>query len=304
MHTRWQASHKCRDNQTARSTDSPQLQRPAAASASSANARPDLVSRPRHPASTPRVPSLATTTLLCLIIFLCYSPYIAVAAAIPPPSEEQSLSFVGADSVILFDRRTPPEPAMRLFKRAEQSGTSSTKSSSTSALPTATCQSASPLPSAFDTTLGNNFTSSTCPTFFQNFLRNDTFNECVPLSLLLQVGAWISCSTFEEKSWLTCYQTSTSFFSVQRSPVRLAQTLSASCSVDFDRCSSVMASLARQIQSSSNCGLDLQAQNPMAMQAYDGFVSYPSLYHAGCLVNSQTGSYCMLIAVYNYKVMC
>jgi hypothetical protein len=28
------------------------------------------------------------------------------------------------------------------------------------------------------------------------------------------------------------------------------------------------------------------------MQAYTGFVAYQSLYHAGCLLNDDTGSYC------------
>ena len=87
-------------------------------------------------------------------------------------------------------------------------------------------------------------------------------------------------------------QTSTSFFNVQRSPVKLAQTLGASCGVNFDSCSTLMASLARQIQSPDNCAADLQNQNPTVMQAYAGFVAYQSLYHAGCLLNDDTGSYC------------
>ncbi|THZ06771.1 hypothetical protein D6C93_01334 [Aureobasidium pullulans] len=114
---------------------------------------------------------------------------------------------------------------MHLIRRAERS---TSTSSSASSISTATSGSSDALPRPFDTGLGNNFTTSTCPIFFKTFLSDETFNECVPLSLLLQ--------------------TSTSFFTVQRSPVRLAQTLSASCSVNFDTCSTLMASLARQIQ--------------------------------------------------------
>ncbi|KEQ86127.1 hypothetical protein M438DRAFT_270930 [Aureobasidium pullulans EXF-150] len=165
---------------------------------------------------------------------------------------------------------------MHLIRRAERS---TSTSSSASSISTATSGSSDALPRPFDTGLGNNFTTSTCPTFFKAFLSDETFNECVPLSLLLQ--------------------TSTSFFTVQRSPVRLAQTLSASCSVNFDTCSTLMASLARQIQSPNNCAADLQNQNPVAMQAYDGFVAYQSLYHAGCLLNSETGAYCFSDAVTN-----
>ncbi|GAB7357430.1 hypothetical protein MBLNU459_g8355t1 [Dothideomycetes sp. NU459] len=94
-------------------------------------------------------------------------------------------------------------------------------------------------------------------------------------------------------------KTSNSFFAAERSPVRLAQTLQASCNVDFAMCSDLMASLAQQIQQSSNCGADLAAQNPQVQQAYDGFVAYQPLYHAGCLKNSQTGSYCFSDAATN-----
>ncbi|KAI4720445.1 hypothetical protein E4T48_03341 [Aureobasidium sp. EXF-10727] len=148
----------------------------------------------------------------------------------------------------------------QFFNRAKRSTPTFSSASSIS-----TASSSDTLPKAFDTGVGNNFTTSSCPAFFKNFLSNDAFNECVPLSLLLQA--------------------------IQRSPVRLAQTLSASCSVDFDSCGTLMASLARQIQSPDNCAADLQNQNPTVMQAYTGFAAYQALYHAGCLLNSNTGNY-------------
>ncbi|KAI4786363.1 hypothetical protein E4T44_13899, partial [Aureobasidium sp. EXF-8845] len=151
--------------------------------------------------------------------------------------------------------------------------------STSSSAPSVSTASSDALPRPFDAGLGNNFTTSSCPIFFKQFLSDNTFNECVPLSFLLQ--------------------TSTSFFTVQRSPVKLAQTLGASCGVNFDSCSTLMASLARQIQSPDNCAADLQNQNPTVMQAYTGFVAYQSLYHAGCLLNDDTGSYCFSDAVTN-----
>lgn len=45
------------------------------------------------------------------------------------------------------------------------------------------------LPQPFDGGLGNNFTQPSCPTFINAFLRNETFNSCLPFSLLLQVSA-------------------------------------------------------------------------------------------------------------------
>lgn len=236
--------------------------------------------------------SRLASTLVCLIVLLCFCSPLVDAAEIPNDTEEQvTQALTSVESVLLFDRSTPPEPFMHHFlKRA--AGSTSTSSSASSA----STASSDTLPIPFDTALGNNFTTSSCPAFFKNFLSNDTFNECVPLSLLLQVSR--PDSTLQRKVHEThAYfpkQTSTSFFSVQRSPVKLAQTLGASCSVNFDSCSTLMASLARQIQSPDNCAADLQNQNPTVMQAYTGFVAYQSLYHAGCLLNSNTGSYCKL----------
>jgi hypothetical protein len=46
------------------------------------------------------------------------------------------------------------------------------------------------LPQPFDQSIGDNFTSTTCPTFFTQFLADKDFQQCYPFSLLLQV----SCS--------------------------------------------------------------------------------------------------------------
>jgi len=44
------------------------------------------------------------------------------------------------------------------------------------------------LPRPFDSSLGNNFTSESCPAFFHDFLGDQNFQRCLPLSLLLQVS--------------------------------------------------------------------------------------------------------------------
>ena len=59
-----------------------------------------------------------------------------------------------------------------------------------------------------------------------------------------------------------------------------------------------MAGLAQNIKQSSNCGSDLQMGNPTVVQAYNGFVAYDTLSHAGCL-NDSNGSYCYANAVTN-----
>lgn len=97
---------------------------------------------------------------------------------------------------------------------------------------------------------------------------------------------------------ILCPQTSNSFFSAERSLVRLTQTLDATCNVDYTQCSALMTSLAQQLQLQSNCGADLQMQNPMVLQAYNGFIAYQPLYSAGCLTDTD-GNYCFANAVTN-----
>jgi hypothetical protein len=46
----------------------------------------------------------------------------------------------------------------------------------------------SALPQPFDTSLGNNFTSTACPIYFNKFLADSTFQSCYPFSLLIQVS--------------------------------------------------------------------------------------------------------------------
>jgi len=59
-----------------------------------------------------------------------------------------------------------------------------------------------------------------------------------------------------------------------------------------------MASLATQLRSNSNCGYDYSDENALVMQAYNGFVSYSSIYQAGCLKDPQ-GNYCFANAITN-----
>jgi hypothetical protein len=44
-----------------------------------------------------------------------------------------------------------------------------------------------PDPQAFDSSIGTNFTSQSCPRFFKTFLSDKEFKSCYPFSLLLQV---------------------------------------------------------------------------------------------------------------------
>ena len=174
--------------------------------------------------------------------------------------------------------------ARRLMERAaqvtgeeEESATTTTTpeapESSFTAAPTAT---ETTLPQPFDTTLGNNFTSESCPRFFTEFLSDETFRSCYPFSLLLQ--------------------TSHGFFEAEKNFFQTTRALEASCFANYDVCNTLMQSLATQIKSASNCMTDFNAENQIVMQAYKGLLAYPVMYQAACLQNSE-GDYCKYLPI-------
>lgn len=147
--------------------------------------------------------------------------------------------------------------------------TSATKTSSTVSTSTSV-PSSYILPRAFDSTLGTNFTSTACPSFFATFLADPDFIACTPFSLLLASSA--------------------AFFTAQQSPYSLLPyVLDASCGVQQNNCSAIMDGYAREIKAASTCGPDLTKRNPLVVEALSGFENYKMMYTAGCLQNNQTG---------------
>ncbi|GAA5845745.1 hypothetical protein JCM11251_007296 [Rhodosporidiobolus azoricus] len=130
------------------------------------------------------------------------------------------------------------------------------------------------LPEAFDTTIGTNFTSTACPSFFATFLADPTFTACAPFSLLLT--------------------TSTAFFTAERSPYGLLpHVLDVSCSADSSICAPLMDGLAKQIKDSNACGPDIEKGNPLAIEAFNGFLNYRMYQEVGCQrSNSTDAPYC------------
>jgi len=59
-----------------------------------------------------------------------------------------------------------------------------------------------------------------------------------------------------------------------------------------------MSTLATQL-SNKACAKDLELENPLATQAYAGFLNYDTLYAASCLTSASTGNYCYADAVSN-----
>lgn len=133
-------------------------------------------------------------------------------------------------------------------------------------------------PTAFDS-MADNFTASSCPQFFTDFLANPTYQSCYPISLLLE--------------------NSNSFFKDLASSVTLDEVLDTACTANVTACSTFMNTLASNLTSDSNCGADYKLGNPVVTQAYDGMLSYEPIAKVACLDDPTTGDYCFTEAATN-----
>lgn len=130
-----------------------------------------------------------------------------------------------------------------------------------------------PIPSPFDTNLNTkNFTAEGCPAFFEGFLNDDAFKECVPMSLFIR--------------------TSSEFGSISRSFARITRLLETACAAPKEKCSRIMIDLADKIVEDNACGADYGLGNPLVVMARDGFLSFPYVRDATCLINPDTDNYC------------
>ncbi|EGZ71727.1 hypothetical protein NEUTE2DRAFT_89236 [Neurospora tetrasperma FGSC 2509] len=146
----------------------------------------------------------------------------------------------------------------------------------------------SSLPKFFDGSLSANFgPNSNCPAFLNSFLNNQTFNQCYPISLLMQG--------------------SQSFFQAQRSLVSLTRVLDASCSPNANFCTSYLSSLASDLISDANCGAEFRAGHTVVRDAYVAMIAYAPVRSATCLKDTSSSSssevvegYCYANAVMNF----
>ncbi|KAK9898638.1 hypothetical protein P389DRAFT_36524 [Cystobasidium minutum MCA 4210] len=170
----------------------------------------------------------------------------------------------------LFHRRSPSPQAAGIVladPNADSASTTTPLIEEVNALPDGYA-----FPQPFDAVLGVNFTSTSCPSFFNRFLADPQFRACSPLSLLLE--------------------TSTSFFKAMQDPTLLSPILDQICSAGADTCLDIMNQYAIQIDQSGTCGPDLRQGNALAVSALNGFRNYKLYYQAGCLKDSNTGEYC------------
>lgn len=106
--------------------------------------------------------------------------------AIPASHSNERVVEEAVSTELLFDRSEPPSLGWMVQRRDGLENRGS-HASGENGLQLADQGSQIPLPRPFDTSLGNNFTTDSCPQFFNDFLTNQTFLDCLPFSLLLQV---------------------------------------------------------------------------------------------------------------------
>lgn len=133
--------------------------------------------------------------------------FMALCSGAVADRQHPSLQKLASKGGLLVDHSDRPEPPFfqRMQRRDNKDDTSVSSSSSYAPIQASTATllttnaaatsssgivAASPtaLPQVFDSNIGNNFTSQTCPTFFESLMTDDNFQECYPLSLLITVS--------------------------------------------------------------------------------------------------------------------
>ncbi|KAL2270300.1 hypothetical protein VTJ83DRAFT_2484 [Remersonia thermophila] len=269
--------------------------------------------RPSPPTARQVSPTIRTRTptswAVLLTIAVCFVSHVLAAAASPRalvPDYRQPFGGGGRWAPLQVEQKGRP-----VEKRADDtesssssesskptstsSGSSSTSASVTTtfslgatstgrASPSTTAASANPLPSILDS-LFSDFTPDPnggeppCQKFIKSFLNDPTFQQCYPLSMLLDL--------------------SQSFFEAQRSMVSITRTLDATCAANPATCNEYLSLLADDLLLAENCGAEFDRGLQIVLDTYKTLRAYAPVYAAGCLRDPDTGAYCYAKAVTN-----
>ena len=145
-------------------------------------------------------PSLIQIILFVNVILLVLC--MPTEAAEHAGSHNRAIKGHFVDGRIMFDHNPIALPA--LHRRDDPASTDTVSSTAAAEAPAASTSASSTtttsLPRAFDAGFGTNYTQPSCPTFLRSMVNNDTFNACVPFSLLLQVRPFFSPRIFSPKT--------------------------------------------------------------------------------------------------------
>ncbi|KAH9979744.1 hypothetical protein BJV74DRAFT_981875 [Russula compacta] len=134
-----------------------------------------------------------------------------------------------------------------------------------------------PFPQPFDTTLGSNFTTNSCQTFFTNMTQTLPFRQCRPFSFLSQTSSsfcWLAQSNLTALNidiWGTC-----------------------NTPVDADQCTANMGWFASELLVA--CSQEKSERNQMVLQALASLRTYSMMREVACLVDQNTSTYCYVEA--------
>ncbi|KAI0301637.1 hypothetical protein B0F90DRAFT_323726 [Multifurca ochricompacta] len=197
----------------------------------------------------------------------------------PPPQRRQNgasdipvgvPSYSSTPSGIVF----PSLTATTTFSITPTSTQNATQTFPT--IPTSPPVLPTPFPQAFDTTLANNFTTTSCETFLTNMTQSAPFRQCRPFSFLSQ--------------------TSTAFLQAQSNITALNIDIWGTCNtpVDTDQCVANMGWFTSAILVA--CSEEKSENNQMVLQALAGLKSYSLMRDAACLADQDTSAYCYIEA--------
>ncbi|TFK38075.1 hypothetical protein BDQ12DRAFT_120550 [Crucibulum laeve] len=234
---------------------------------------------------------LAVPLVVVLITFS--SRYLTHPAAFdilsePASSSWQALVARGADWSI-HKRHPEPDPQANIAGVATPTssvGAASPSSSMAAAndasvpkIPSSDVSSTlpTPFPQPFDGTLTQNFSSTSCFSFFNNMTNTLPFRTCRPFSLL--------------------QQSSSQFLNAQQNLTLMNTLIWGTCNTtpSFDQCVSNMGWFADTLKSA--CAQDLKDQNTMAVDTLLALQAYGLMRNTACLSDPTTSTYCYLNAV-------
>jgi len=133
-----------------------------------------------------------------------------------------------------------------------------------------------PFPQAFDTTLGDNFTTNSCQTFFTNMTQSPPFRQCRPFSFLSQ--------------------TSSAFLQAQSNLTQLNIDIWGTCNtpVDADQCAANMGWFKTALLDA--CSQEKSDNSQLVMQTLASLQSYSLMRQVACLADQNTSTYCYVEA--------
>lgn len=136
-----------------------------------------------------------------------------------------------------------------------------------------------PFPQAFDSDIGQNFSSGSCQNFFVNMTNTSPFRSCRPFSLLAD--------------------TSAEFINAQTNLTLMNTLIWGTCntSTPADECKVNMDWFAAQMK--VECRQELSQRNDRVLSALTDIQAYDMMRKAACLVDPSTNSYCYMSAVIN-----